>query len=250
MSTETFIDGSGFDFKIGAIVRPFEESPFRIGLAVHSPVFYDLTLSTNVIAVTYTPDSELQRVNTTIVDSYDYTRNLDYGYDFRLHTPWTYNLSAGYTVGSSFAIGAEYEFRDYSSMRFYYSDGDDMQWENSTVKEMLKGVHTFRIGGEWKILPQLSFRMGYNYISSAFEDSAYKDLPPNSIMTDTDFSNSRSTTNITTGLGYKYLGFYVDLAYLYNTNKADFYAFDDSALTKTSVTNHRNKFMVTLGYRF
>lgn len=35
------ISGSGFDFKMGAIIRPFEDSPFRIGLAVHTPTFTD-----------------------------------------------------------------------------------------------------------------------------------------------------------------------------------------------------------------
>lgn len=44
------------DFKFGAIVRPFEDSPFRIGVAVHTPTFYNLKIKTNVRAVTYTPD--------------------------------------------------------------------------------------------------------------------------------------------------------------------------------------------------
>lgn len=30
------ITGSGFDVKLGAIIRPFEYSPFRIGLAIHT----------------------------------------------------------------------------------------------------------------------------------------------------------------------------------------------------------------------
>lgn len=36
------IDGTGFDLKLGAIFRPVEESPFRIGVYVNSPIFYDL----------------------------------------------------------------------------------------------------------------------------------------------------------------------------------------------------------------
>lgn len=54
MTTENKIDGSGVDFKFGAIVRPFEDSPFRIGVAVHTPTFYNLKIKTNVRAVTYT----------------------------------------------------------------------------------------------------------------------------------------------------------------------------------------------------
>ena len=44
MTTENKIDGSGVDFKFGAIVRPFEDSPFRIGVAVHTPTFYNLKI--------------------------------------------------------------------------------------------------------------------------------------------------------------------------------------------------------------
>ena len=43
VSDERYIDGAGFNVKFGAIYRPIEESPFRIGLYVHTPTFYDLT---------------------------------------------------------------------------------------------------------------------------------------------------------------------------------------------------------------
>ena len=48
LNSWTKIDGTGFDFKLGAIIRPFETSPLRIGLAIHTPTFYKLTLATNV----------------------------------------------------------------------------------------------------------------------------------------------------------------------------------------------------------
>ena len=33
--------------------------------------------------------------------------------DFHLSTPWKFNVSLGYTVGRSLALGAEYEYEDY-----------------------------------------------------------------------------------------------------------------------------------------
>ena len=42
---ERRITGTGFDIKAGIIVRSIEESPFRFGLSVSSPVFYSLTTS-------------------------------------------------------------------------------------------------------------------------------------------------------------------------------------------------------------
>ena len=41
------IKGSGFDVKLGAIIRPFEYSPFRVGLAIHTPIFYSLDYKTS-----------------------------------------------------------------------------------------------------------------------------------------------------------------------------------------------------------
>ena len=250
MTTENKIDGSGVDFKFGAIVRPFEDSPFRIGVAVHTPTFYNLKIKTNVRAVTYTPDFDSKKLSEAVVDSYDFTNGVDYGYDFRFRTPWKYNLSLGYTYGSSFAIGAEYEYQDYSAMHFSYSDGEAMGWQNPTAKEMLKGVNTFRIGAEWKVIPQFAFRLGYNYMSAAFKKTAFKDLSYNSINTDTDFANAKANNNYTLGIGYRGSTFYADLAYMYSTYKEDFYPFDDGALKKTDVTNSRSKVMMTLGLRF
>ena len=45
-SLESFnrIHGSGFDFKFGAIFRPIEDSPLRIGLAVHTPILLQTDL--------------------------------------------------------------------------------------------------------------------------------------------------------------------------------------------------------------
>ena len=114
------ISGSGFDFKMGAIVRPFESSPFRIGASVHSPTFYKLTLTTSarLISDMYL-DGKLKR---TDIDTYNLVGDMNREYSLR--TPWIYNLSLGYTVGNSFAIGAEYEYEDYSTMRFNYPEGN------------------------------------------------------------------------------------------------------------------------------
>lgn len=59
-------------------------------------------------------------------------------------------------------------------MHFSYSDGEAMGWQNPTAKEMLKGVNTFRIGAEWKVIPQFAFRLGYNYMSAAFKKQLLK----------------------------------------------------------------------------
>ena len=43
-SLENWFDtsGTGVDFKLGVIIRPFESSSFRIGAAIHTPTWFNL----------------------------------------------------------------------------------------------------------------------------------------------------------------------------------------------------------------
>ena len=256
------ISGSGFDVKMGLILRPFEYSPFRIGYSVHTPTFYKLTYSTSAIVTNDYRDAKTDELKRIIVDTYDYVGDMKR--DYRLVTPWKYNVSLGYTVGTSLALGAEYEYEDYSTMKFKYSSNDgggDMEFENAEVKNCLKGEHTFRIGAEYKVIPEFAFRLGYNYSSAVFRDEAVKYIPSNSLITDTDFSNKRSQSNYTLGIGYRGKMFYADLAYQLSTYKENFYPFyNEFELTQgewtmvtppaTKVTNTRSQVLLTVGMRF
>ena len=51
-----------------------------------------------------------------------------------------------------------------------------MEWQSNESKLCLKGVNTFRIGAEYKVIPQFALRAGYNYSSSAFKKDAIKAL--------------------------------------------------------------------------
>lgn len=253
------ISGSGFDVKLGAIVRPFESSPFRIGAAVHTPIFYNLTYTTSArLEADVFLDND-DKTTPFDVDTYDEVGDMKR--EFSLRTPWTYNLSLGYTVGSSLAIGAEYEYEDYSTMKFIYPEGDEMEYETNEAKLCLKGAHTVRLGAEYKVIPQFAFRAGYNFTSTAFKKDAIKAIPTNSIMTDTGFSNPRSRNNYTVGIGYRGELFYADLAYQFSTYKEDFYAFYNEFETTpkettwvtpevTKITNTRSQVLFTIGVRF
>lgn len=285
-SLETFkrIQGSGVDFKFGAIVRPFEYSPLRLGFAIHTPTYYKLTYTNGALLNSelyfdvdhdndpVTPDvSEMQ---TTTVDTYEQLGGRDMDSDFELRTPWLFNVSMGYTVGKELALGAEYEYEDYSTMKFRDADGYDLEFHNDEADLNLKGVHTLRLGAEYKPIPEFSLRMGYNYSSALFKKEAVKYLPDNAIDTDTDFDNKQASNTVTLGIGYRGKHFYADLAYKYDTYKSDFYPFynemtenadngymvtgadyanGDYFITTpeaTKVTHSRSQVLFTLGYRF
>lgn len=89
--------------------------------------------------------------------------------DFKLQTPWVFNASLGYTVGNNLALGAEYEYEDYSSMKFKYPEGDEMAWETGEADLCMKGVSTLRLGAEYKPIPAFSLRAGYNYSTATYK---------------------------------------------------------------------------------
>lgn len=244
-------EGAGVDFKLGVIIRPVENSPLRFGAAVHTPIFYKITQYANTQLAYNTWDAEhasYAHGTATPVDADQ--RYMEGMTDYQLQTPWVYNLSAGYTVGKMLALGAEYEYKDYSTSRLKYNDGANMELENDMAKKMLKGTNTFRLGAELKVVPEFAIRTGYNYSSTAFNKDAFLLIPQNSVITNTEYLNNKSVSNYTLGLGYKGSSFYADIAYQYSAYNQDFYAFEEAKLAATKIENSRQQVVMTVGVRF
>ena len=173
------ITGTGFEIKAGVIVRPVETSPFRVGLYASSPIFY--TLHTKNF--TYITDGPNTFTSQEIVDA----NNGRCNYKFKLYTPWKFGASLGHTIGQNIALGLTYEYADYSTTdsrnitEDYYDY--DYDYDNSVsdkvmnrhTERTLKGVHTLKIGGEYKPTKDLALRIGYNYVSPMYSKDGYKD---------------------------------------------------------------------------
>lgn len=230
--------GDGYDIKFGFICRPFENSPFRFGLSVHTPTWYTLE-DVNGATLYYN-------------DGYVHSLSTDpFTYSYR--TPWKFGLSIGHTIGNYIAIGAEYEFCDLSTAK-YSSNGwnEDTYFRNVNdfTEQSLNTQKTVKLGLEVKPSNDLSIRVGYNYVSAPFKKSSYKTIAFDSPFTETDFTNWNDINRITFGLGYRFNGGYLDLAYQYSAQDGEFYAFDDIDLKATKIDNNRSQFMCTLGFRF
>jgi long-subunit fatty acid transport protein len=189
----------------------------------------------------------------TDIDWYDqgYVETVNYpAYDYRLNTPWTFNVSAGTTVSNLLAVGAEYEFQDYSTSKFKDLDGYELSG-NSDIQNCLKGVHTLRLGMEARLAPEFSFRVGYNYSSAAYNKGEYSEVPwygASSL-----YNNGRTRNTVTFGLGYRGSVVYADLAYKYDAYKSSFYGVDDvkgNTPVLTSQDQDRHQVLFTLGARF
>lgn len=248
--------GTGTNLKLGAIFRPIDDSAFRFGVAIHTPTWYRLTdiYNSNVYSeMSYQVKNEAGAVVTDDFNANELISDYVGGevlQDYRLTTPWKFNVNLGTVFGGIMAVGAEYEYTDYSSAKLYYSDGYEMSNQNQYMSEDLKGVHTLRLGMETKLTSCFSVRAGYNFSTQAFKETAYKALNWNDMRTDTDYNNKFSQNTVTVGLGYRGRLFYADFAYKYNLYKSDFYPFSDINLQAAKLTNERHQAFVTVGIHF
>ena len=262
------ITGYGYNVKAGVIFRPLEGSPFRIGAAVSTPTFYKLKTENY----------------TTIGTDYDWTSASE---DFRFHTPWKFSLSAGHTIGTTLAIGAVYEYADYSTCDMRTIDGysydywTDSEYEDTSsdpvmkrhIEKSLKGVSTLKIGAEYKPDKNFAIRLGYNYVTSAYKEDAVRDQTLSSpgvyYASTTDYTNWKDTQRLTAGVGFTFEKLRLDLAYQYSMREGDFYPFmkkysasyyaDDTNGNIMTLTNecnpvkvkdNRHQLQATLTYTF
>ena len=258
ISDDRRIKGQGADVKVGVIFRPIEESPLRFGLSVSTPTWYDL---------------KTRNFTTCFVDE---RRNNGEEYNFKYYTPWKFGLSLGHTIGNMLALGAGYEFQDFSSadMRYItekHYDGDDSRSDedmNSEIGYCLKGTHTLRLGAELKPDPALAVRLGYNFVSSQYGDNndAYRNQevysPGVYYASTSDYTNWKATHRITAGLGTRIGDLSLDLAYQYSVTNGDFFPYADGQYYKnntfyeevtcpsTPVSLKRHQVLFTMGYRF
>ena len=262
------ITGTGFEVKAGVIVRPVETSPFRVGIYASSPIFYTLHTQN----YTYVTDGPNTFNSQEVVDADNGRCN----YRFKLYTPWKFGASLGHTIGQNIALGLTYEYADYGLLDtrvitddyydydYDYGNSESDKVMNQHTERTLKGVHTLKLGGEYKPTKNVALRIGYNYVSPMYSKDGYKDGSLNSfgtyVASATDFTNWEDTHRFTLGVGYTYQKFNIALAYQYSVTNGTFYpfmsyedshsAFYDNIADGVKVSNKRNQLLLTLGYTF
>lgn len=224
LNNDIQVTGWGFNMKFGIIARPFDESPFRIGLAVETPTWYRLR-------------------NSTLFDLYDdyasvRSDQIESIINFRLTTPWRVRASMGSTIGNYLAWDVDYEIANWSGMSQSYDDADDYHMTQH-MNRNLATMHLLKVGVEGKLSKSFALRAGYNYASAPMaENVSFDQCDINSLAMDfatrTSYMRMKPTNIITLGMGYKYKSFYADVAYKLRSQKADFYAFDTTFDTDNS----------------
>jgi len=258
------IKGTGVDVKAGVIFRPVEYSPFRVGFYVNTPTWYDLTSENTTTLINQSA------LGDNLDGTYTEMGDISNSYDFRYYTPWKFGLSLGHTIGNSLAIGATYEFSDYGASQNRVKDGnidyygnEDSYKDNimkSNTEDVLKGVSTIKVGLEFKPVPEMALRAGYNYISPAYSENGMRDMTLDSYgvkyASTSDYVNWKATNRFTCGLGWKIGSMNLDLAYQYSATDGDFYPMQPNIfksaeikgdVPSASVSNKRHQVLLTLG---
>ena len=191
-----------------------------------------------------------------------------YSYDFE--SPWRMIASAAYVFGQSGILSFDYEYTSSNSMSFDDPYAIDAFYNtNYEISEMTSPTHTFKVGGEFRVTPQVSARLGYAYQTSPMK-SEYRsghEIPTAGTLT--QFTLDRATNYFTVGLGYRFANVYIDLAYMHRYRRSELFPFspipsesedpydlDQSGPTLaispqiSTLTDHNNSFVLTMGVKF
>ena len=231
--------GTGFNAKFGIIARPV--AGLRLGLTVQTP-------TATTIRETYSYDASSQYVNANFSSSEESPSDK---FSYRLRSPWVFGAGLAYTFADKGLISADYEMTDYSSMLLSSASSADGDYSrvNADISNLMGFGHSVRVGAEFKPIPELGLRAGFNYMNCAEKDAIFGKYM------------KTQTLSGSFGAGYSSAGsFFVDAAVRltfqpdsYYRPYGDYYdaggnviAYAPEILTKSRLFTA----MVTVGWRF
>lgn len=253
MNTNTHLktEGTGYQFSIGALLKPINE--FAFGIAYHSPTWYDMTDYT-----ISSLDDSAEPTNPIISgDGYDAVND----YKFRTPERWVFSLASTLSTDRPIVtLSADYELTNNKQMKFSSRDYNyiDFGERNAIIKRINRMSSTLRVGAEFFVTPQFMARIGYAWmqspISSDFKNAdahpfeetneGYMLYPVN-----TSYVKEGDINHITWGLGYRFKNnFFTDIAFIYRTQKNSL--FYTANAPEVKLKNNTFSGLLTVGYRF
>lgn len=252
LDSRKHISGTGFNFKAGVIVRPINE--LRLGFAIHTPTYYNLTQNNDgIVDYGYGYSDGVLKPG--------YVGSPIESYDWKLRTPWRMIVSAATVIGSNAIISVDYEYRPYQNMTTKFGDGDNVTDVNGDIKNYYKAANIIRLGAEYRLSKNLSIRAGYAYESNPTGTEVKNDnltvftSGPYDTGTTPSYTLDNSTQYITCGVGYHYKNFYADAAYVHKSRKSEFHPYTgDNGYTANPFTadikDNFNNIVLSVGFKF
>ncbi len=222
--------GNGVDVKVGVIGRVTER--FRMGAAFHSPQWFRLSDAyiTEMRTTFRTPDAD---------GATSYTASSPDGvFSYRLNTPWRAVLSAAYIAGSNGLFSVDYEYADYTRMRFKPNDrlvdDYDFKLENGLIRDSYRPVHSVRIGTEWRT-GNWYYRLGWGFVPDAY----VKD----------DLRHGLAQKTYAGGIGYRTDHIGVELGLNYVQRGTNYFQYSSYLVDATREDRRSYRALVTVSFR-
>jgi hypothetical protein len=231
-------NGSGWNFKIGAIVRPVES--LRLGFGFTTPTIYTIDeVFSNSLSASLDNDTPSDPSD----DASPVASQNNLTYRYHLTTPYHLNAGIAYQLGNFGLISADYELIDYSSAGLSRGvDGYDFTSENEDLAAETGVTGNLRLGAELRTGP-LYIRGGYSHYGSPFESGT--------------LNEDASSNGYSAGLGYRQDKFYLDVAMVWLNSYEAYMMYPDDSRSSPLYNsdpvnlNTSDKYLsVTLGMKF
>jgi hypothetical protein len=232
------VTGGGFNFKFGAIAAITDF--MRIGVAFHTPTFYNID------------EYIREEIGYDLIDNVNKSENfykMEDFYNSDLQTPLRLQGSLGFIIEKIALIGLEYQFEDFSAMRFS-SRGILHESSKEIINGEMKASHTVKAGVEVNAVDGLSFRAGIAFVSSPSIKLMERVYSDPEFFQSYPLAQPQSEFYYTGGIGYKKEFFYANLAYVHQVRNEKFFEYLPQADGPYNLSLHNNNIMATLGFRF
>ena len=230
------------NLKAGIIYKPSEF--VRLGLAIHSPTYYQLTDKYNASVTTNTENyqGQLTQSSSDLVGQ-------DAQFKYWMFTPFRVIGSVSYVVNEiqdvrqqKGFLTADIEYVNYKGASYTTDPGSNDQGSkdylkslNKAIDKAYKGAFNFRAGGELKFTTVM-VRLGAAYYGNPYQDIN---------------GEKGSRFHLSGGLGYRNKGLFVDLTYIYTIAKdVNFpYRLQYTAYSGANVKGNASNILVTVGFK-
>ncbi|RLZ11923.1 OmpP1/FadL family transporter [Faecalibacter macacae] len=236
--------GQGFSLSAGAIYK-FNHN-VRAGIGYHSPIWY------NVDEVYYAAN---------FADDGNVTDYNLYGSNYDMTRGGRLVGSLGFVLDKNFSFGVDYTYHMNNDTKLKPSNYFNA--DNAFIDQYVANSSELRVGGEYRY-DKLKIRAGYNYVQSPYEDITMNIADANNNVSLTTLNKPflGDVNRFSAGLGYDFGGFYIDAAYQYQTQEAQYLignsTYVNRDLFNVDLTNsyapkaklNNNLFLLTLGWQF
>ena len=234
--------GIGVNGKFGVIFKPVKD--VSLGLAIHTPTYYQLTdeytaeITTDLegyggVGVKHQSSTDIPSTNGQPLES-----------KYNLTTPWRAILSGAYIIrevenveNQRGFITADIEYVNYKDASYHDVNNDASTNEyynslNKTIDNLYKNAINIRLGGEIKF-NTVMFRLGGAYYGDPYQNQ------------------SADLIKISGGIGYRNRGMFIDLTYVYSTNKDVNYPYrlEDKPNVPAYLQNNSGNIVASIGFK-